>query len=48
MRTEDEIKSRLQWLIAALDEAENQSEIMQVKLYAQIDFIKWLLQEENQ
>ena len=48
MRSEDEIKSRLQWLIAALDESENQSNIMQVKLYAQIDFIKWLLQEDNQ
>ena len=48
MRSEDEIKSRLQWLITALDEPENQSEIMQVKLYAQIDFIKWLLKEDNQ
>ena len=48
MRSEDEIKSRLQWLIVALDESENQSEIMQFKLYAQIDFIKWVLQEKNQ
>ena len=47
MRSEDEIKSRLQWLISALDELENQSEIMQVKLYAQIDLIKWILQEDN-
>lgn len=45
MRSEDEIRERLQWLIAVLDESENQSEIMQVKLYAQIDFIKWVLQE---
>ena len=47
MKSEDEIKSRLQWLIAALDEFDNQSEIMQVKLYAQIDFIKWVLQEDK-
>lgn len=42
MKTEAEIKAKLQWLIKALDEEENQSDITQTKLYAQIDFIRWL------
>ena len=45
MRTEEEIKSKLKWLLRAVDEEENQSEVMQVKLWQQIDFIKWLLND---
>jgi hypothetical protein len=43
MRTEEEIKERLQWLLQALDDEENQHEITQAKLWSQIDFIKWLV-----
>ena len=42
MKTEKEIKERLKWLIKALDDPDNQTEIQQIKLYAQIDFIRWL------
>ena len=42
MKTENEIRERLNWLIKALDDEENQSEIQQAKLWAMIDFIKWL------
>ena len=42
MKTEKEIKERLQWLIKALDDPDNQTEKQQIKLYAQIDLIKWL------
>lgn len=42
MKTENEIKERLKWLIQALDDPENQCEKMQIKLWTQIDFIKWL------
>ena len=48
MKTEKEIKERLQWLINALDDPDNQTEKQQIKLYAQIDFIKWLeVKNEN-
>lgn len=47
MRTEKEIKEKLQWLLKAIDDEENQSDLMQVKLWAQIDFIKWLESESN-
>ena len=43
MKTEQEIKERLQWLIQQLDEPECQSEVQQAKIYAQIDFARWLL-----
>ena len=42
MKTEEEIRQRLNWLIKALDDPDNQTEIQQAKLYTQIDFIKWL------
>lgn len=42
MKTENEIRERLNWLLKALDDKENQNEIQQVKIWAQIDFIKWL------
>ena len=42
MKTEEEIRKRLDWLIKALDDEDNQTQIQQCKLYAQIDFIKWL------
>lgn len=48
MKTEKEIKERLNWLIKALDDPDNQTENQQIKLYAQIDFIKWLgVENEN-
>ena len=42
MKTEEEIKAKLQWLIKALDDEDNQTESQQVKLWAQIDFCRWL------
>ena len=42
MKTEEEIKDKLQWLIKALDDEDNQGEIQQTNLWAQIDFIRWL------
>ena len=42
MKTEEEIKDKLQWLIKALDDEDNQGELQQTKLWAQIDFIRWL------
>lgn len=42
MKTEKEIKERLNWLVKALDDSDNQTEIQKVKLHAQIDLIKWL------
>ena len=45
MRTEQEIKDRLKWLLKAVDDEENQNEITQSQLWQQIDFIKWLLND---
>ena len=42
MKTENEIRERLNWLLKALDDEENQNEMQQAKLWAMIDFIKWL------
>lgn len=42
MKTENEIRERLNWLLKALDDEENQNEIQQIKIWTQIDFIKWL------
>lgn len=42
MKTEKEIQERLEWLIAAIYDKDNQSDLAQAKLYAQIDLIKWM------
>lgn len=42
MKTEEEIKQRLKWLIKALDDPDNQIDNIQTRLWAQIDFIRWL------
>ena len=42
MKTEEQIKERLKWLINALDDEDNQTEAQQIKLWAQIDFCRWL------
>lgn len=42
MRTEKEMQEMKEWLIKALDDEENQSEIQQAKLYAKLDLLHWL------
>ena len=38
----EKLQEKLEWLIKALDYPENQNELQQAKLYAQIDLIRWL------
>ena len=45
MKTKEEIQKRLDWLIKALDDKDNQTETQQIKLYAQIDLIHWMIDE---
>lgn len=47
MRTEEEIKNKLKWLLNAVDDVENQNEIIQAKLWSQIDFIRWLINDDE-
>lgn len=47
MKTEKEIQERLEWLINATYDKDNRSELAQAKLYAQIDFIKWMGVKRN-
>lgn len=42
MKTEQEIKDYLKWLEKAIKDPDNQSDAQLMKLYAKIDFIKWL------
>ena len=47
MKTEEEIKNRLSWLLkTALDDEENKDPITQAQLWQQVDFIKWLVGED--
>lgn len=43
MKNEQEIKERIQWLVTAIDEEENDNKIMQAKLWYAIDMLKWVL-----
>lgn len=43
MKTQDEIKERIAWLNKAIDYEENQNDIMQAKLYSQLDTLLWVL-----
>ena len=42
MKKEEQIREKLEWLINATYDKDNDSELAQAKLYAQIDLIKWL------
>ena len=42
MKTESEIRERLEWLINAAYDKDNQTELQQAKIYAQIDLLKWI------
>ena len=43
MKTEKEIREKLEWLLKAVDDEDNQSENQQIKLWTQIDFCNWIL-----
>ena len=43
MKTIEEIEQRKEWIIKALDDSDNQTETQQIKLYAQLDLINWVL-----
>lgn len=47
MRTEDEIKKRLEWTTKALDDEDNASEIEQIKLWQWIDALNWVLKTKE-
>lgn len=44
MKSIEELNKKLEWLLKAVDDEENQSEIQQVKLWTQIDLINWILE----
>ena len=48
MRSEDEILKRIEWLKKAITDKDCDTTFMQVKLYAQLEMLEWVLQEDNQ
>ena len=47
MKSIEKLNKKLEWLLKAIDDEENQSEIQQVKLWAQIDLLRWILEKEK-
>ena len=47
MKTEQEIKEKLEWLNKAIYNRENQSELVQCKLYSAVDTLNWVLRESK-
>ena len=45
MRSEDEIKKRIEWTKKAINDKDCDTTFMQVKLYAQLEMLEWVLQE---
>lgn len=43
MKTEEEIVERLYWCKKALNDEENKSETIQIKLWTEINLINWIL-----
>ena len=43
MKTQDEIMDKIQNYIKMLDKEENQNETMEIKLYAYIDMLNWVI-----
>ncbi len=43
MKTIEEIEQKKEWIVKALDDSDNQTEAQQLKLYAQLDLINWIL-----
>lgn len=48
MRSEDEIMKRIEWTKKAINDKDCDTTFMQVKLYAQLEILGWVLQEDNQ
>lgn len=46
MKSIEELNKKLEWLLKSVDDEENQSEIQQVKLWAQIDLLRWILEKK--
>lgn len=44
MKTENEVKERLEWAIKALDDEDNASELDQIKLWQWIDALSWVIE----
>lgn len=47
MKTEDEIRKRIEWVEDAIEDEDNLMEFAQIKLYAQLDTLKWIIGEQN-
>ena len=47
MKTEQEIKDRIEWCYKALNDPDNDTEIQQIKLYTQINVLEWVLSLSN-
>ena len=45
MRSEESIKNRISWLKKAINDEDNDTTFMQVKLYAQLEILEWVLHE---
>ena len=48
MRSEDDILKRIEWTKKAINDKDCDTTFMQVKLYAQLEMLEWVLQEDNQ
>ena len=42
MKSEQEIQAKLEWLLKAVDDEENQQEAVQIRLWAQINCLLWV------
>lgn len=42
MKTEEEIREHLEWLINSAHDKDNQTDLQQAKIWAQIDLIRWM------
>ena len=43
MKSIEEIEAKKEWILKALNDDDNQTEAQQIKLWAQLDLINWIL-----
>ena len=46
MKSEEEIRKRIEWVKKAINDPDNDTTFAQCRLYAQLDQLKWVLEVE--
>jgi len=47
MKTKEDIQDRIKWIENAIDDKDCQIEAIQIRLYAQLSILEWVLEDKK-